>query len=118
MKELIELNLPEWAFLDAHSHLGNPLGNRTLILHVRSATVIEIFDLDYDKFNLKEGVLSFKFNNIGVRKERLIAVVHYCAKLNIRADAEYIIENILKPCAQWYCLYCDWEDKNVLDSEL
>ena len=37
-KKFIELTLPEWAFLDARSHLGDELKGRTVILHVRSAT--------------------------------------------------------------------------------
>lgn len=44
----IELNLPEWVFWDAHSHEGNLLGDRTIIEHVRSASVFEVFDRDFD----------------------------------------------------------------------
>lgn len=36
----IDLNLPEWVFWDARSHEGELLGDRTIIEHVRSATVI------------------------------------------------------------------------------
>ena len=110
-----ELTLPEWAFLDAHSHLGDELKGRTVILHVRSATVIEIFDRDNDKYNLKEGVLALKFNNEFIGKERLIAIVHCSATLSVGSDAEYIRENILKPCAMWYCDCCDWEDDNIIN---
>lgn len=35
-----DLNLPEWAFLDADNHTGNALEGRVL-LHVRTNTVME-----------------------------------------------------------------------------
>jgi hypothetical protein len=117
MKAYRGLDLPEWAFLDAHSHLGDPLTGRTVILHIRSATLIEIFDRDRETVNLKDGILTFKFDNANAGYERLMAAVHYSATLDIHADATYIKENILKPCAQWYCEYCDWEDENMLNDE-
>jgi len=109
-----ELNLPEWAFLDANSHLGDQLKDRTVILHVRSATIIEIFDRSFEQFNLKEDVITFKFKNVnnGI-EERLLAAVHYSAVLDVKTDREFIINNIVKSCAMWYCEYCDWEDNNL-----
>ncbi|MCD8176727.1 MAG: hypothetical protein LUE98_04605 [Tannerellaceae bacterium] len=51
--KMIDLTLPEWLFLDGNTHEGRTLGNRTVILHVRSATVIEIFDRENEVFKLR-----------------------------------------------------------------
>jgi hypothetical protein len=120
MQKRIDLTLPEWAFLDAHTHEGNALGNRTIIYHVRSATVIEILDRDLDVFGLKPGGLWYKFKNTrsGGRGENLIAVVHYCATLDVGRDRDLIKAEVLIPCARWYCDYCDWEDQNILSGDL
>ena len=109
----IDLNLPEWVFWDARSHEGELLGNRTIIEHVRSATVIEIFDRDFDLIHLKDDVLSFKFKNEGIRQERLLAVLHHSCTLDPVDDRGMLLE-ILRKCAVWYCDYCDWEDSDDL----
>ena len=111
-----EYTLPEWAFLNAHSHLGNPLGNRTVINHIRSASIIEIIDRDKDGFIPAEGVLMYNFKYISpVSTERLSAVLHHCATLDKDADRDMIKTQILKKCAMWYCDYCAWEDNNILE---
>lgn len=104
-----ELTLPEWAFLDAHSHLGDKLENRTVILHIRSMTVIEIF---YPKdVLLNEDILKVSFKNT-VTGEELIAALHFSTTLDRLSDSE-ILKAILKKCASFYCDYCDWEDENI-----
>lgn len=103
---MIELTLPEWAFLDAHSHLGNQLNGRTVILHIRSMTVIEI--LDNDKVLLNEDTLKVSFKNTNTN-EQLIATMHFSTTIESKA----LLIDILKKCASWYCEYCDWEDKNI-----
>lgn len=114
MREYI---LPEWAFLNAHSHLGNPLDERTVILHTRSSSVIEIIDRDNDGFIPVDGVLIFNFKYTNqFRVERLSAILHYCTTLDKDADRDLIINEILRPCAKWYCDYCAWEDSNILNS--
>lgn len=102
---MIELTLPEWAFLDAHSHLGNQLNRRTVILHIRSMTVIEIFDNDV---LLNEDVLQVSFRNTNTG-ERLTAALH----LSTTIESKDMLVDILRKCASWYCDYCDWEDKNI-----
>lgn len=102
---MIELTLPEWAFLDAHSHLGDQLPDRTVILHIRSMTVIEIFDTD--KVVLNEDTLKVSFKNTSTN-EKLIAALHF----SMTVDDKVLITDILKKCASWYCDYCDWEDLN------
>ena len=103
-----ELALPEWAFLDAHSHLGDKLEGRTVILHIRSMTVVEI--LDSDRSLLNEDTLKVSFANT-TTGERLIAALH----LSTTVESRDLLIDILKSCATWYCDYCDWEDNNIFD---
>lgn len=105
----IELNLPEWVFWDAHSHEGNLLGDRTIIEHVRSASIFEVFDRDFDLIGLNPNVLTFKFKNEGSRTERLLMALHHSCTLDPVEDREMLL-GIMKKCAVWYCNYCDWED--------
>lgn len=103
--------------LSAHSHLGNPLETRTVINHTRSASVIEIIDRDKDEFIPVEGVVVYHFKYISSSgTERLSAILHYCATLDEDTDKNLIINEILRPCAMWYCDYCAWEDNNILKS--
>ena len=103
-----ELTLPEWAFLDAHSHLGNQLEERTVILHIRSMTVIEI--LDSEKALLNEDILKVSFKNT-ITGEQLIAALHFSTTI----ESKDLLIDILKKCASWYCDYCDWEDNNIIN---
>lgn len=116
-----EFNLPEWAFLDAQSHLGDQLTGRTVVYHVRSATVIEILDeIQTSEITFNPGFLYYDFiytNYYGIN-EPLRLVVHYSASLNVNKDAEYIIENILKPCAKFYMDYAKWEDDNIQSEDV
>lgn len=105
---MIELTLSEWAFLDAYSHLGDQLPGRTVILHIRSMTIIEI--LEADKVLLNEDTLKVSFKNTSTG-EQLIAVLHFSTTV----ESKPVLIDILKKCATWYCEYCDWEDKNIID---
>lgn len=107
----IELNLPEWVFWGAHSHEGKLLGDRTIIEHVRSASVFEIFDRDFESIVLNPDVLTLRFKNIGARLERLLIVLHHSCTLDPIDDRAMLLD-IMKKCAIWYCDYCDWEDRN------
>lgn len=114
MNRISELTLPEWAFLDAHDGNTDHLDGRTVILHIRTSSVIEIFDRE--NVVLNEGVLSYKFsytNKLGV-KEPMLAVLHYCTTLD--NDSEMIKNEVLKPCSMWYCEYCTREDNNITNN--
>lgn len=115
---ITNLTLPEWAFLDAHDGKIDHLKGRTVILHIRSASVIEIFNRE--DVVLNEEVLSYKFGytNFAGVKERMTAILHYCTTLNKDIDQLMIIDEILKPCAMWYCEYCAREDKNIMENGL
>lgn len=114
MEKLVNLTLPEFAFVDGSEHeKNNILSGRTVILHIRSASVVEILDRD-DAF-ITEGTLIYNFafvNSFGV-KEPMVATLHYSATLDKNADREMIIKEIMKPAAQWYCEYAKWEDENI-----
>lgn len=109
----IELSLPEFAFVDSAGHeVPDVLAGRTIILHVRSASVLEVLERD-DAF-LNDGTLAVKFNytNRFGFKERLLMALHYSATLDRDTDRETIIDEVMKPAARWYADYCDWEDRN------
>ena len=109
---ITELSLPEFAFVDGSWHeTPNPLEGRTVILHTRTASVIEIFDRD--KALINDDVLTFKFgyiNKFNVR-EHMIAALHYSATLDIEEDYDMIIDKVMRPAAKWYCDYCTWQDE-------
>lgn len=111
--DITDLSLPEFAFLDDDVNDSPMLKGRTVILHVRSASVMEV--LERDTSRLKDGVLSYEFTNVtahGVKQEYVLAL-HYCATLDTEKDREAIIRHIMKPAAKWYGDYCDWEDARI-----
>jgi hypothetical protein len=107
-----EFALPAFAFIESSGHDGDTLAGRNVILHVRSASVVEIFESD--DVTLNPGVVSFDFinNNSFSVKERLTIALHYSATLDSR-DKELIKNEVLIPAARWFCDYCDWEDQNI-----
>lgn len=116
MNRIAELTLPEWAFLDAHDGNTDHLDGRTVILHIRTSSVIEIFDRA--DVVLNEGVLSYKFsytNKFGV-KEPMSSVLHSSTTLDKSYDREMIKNEVLKPCSMWYCEYCTREDNNITNN--
>lgn len=117
MEKIINLNLPEFAFVDSSGHDGDILKNRNVIIHTRTASIIEICESD-KVFFLKD-VITFNFintNSLGT-KEKMTALLHYSATLDKNSDKQEIIERVLVPTAKWFCDYCDWEDRNILGSE-
>ena len=113
MERRVELNLPAFAFLDGSGHEENILEGRNVIMHVRSASIIEI--LDRGMCCLKPGVVkkNFTYTNRYGEEEKMVAVLHYCGTLDAAVDTEMIKEEVLKPAVVWYCDYCDWEDRMI-----
>lgn len=109
----IDLQLPDFAFLEGYGS-ENILEGRTVILHTRSASVIEI--VNPKDVILNPDVVYYKFRNkilqFGI-DEKLLAVLHYSATLRVPEDSPMLIEQVLIPAAKWYCNYADWEDKNI-----
>lgn len=111
--KMANLTLPPFAFVEGGGHDGDLLNGRTVILHIRSASVIEIFE--YGNVVLNDDVISYKFgyiNRYGI-KEKMVAALHHCATLKVNDDRQMVIDEILAPAAQWYRDYCTWEDNNI-----
>ena len=80
MEMELNLELPEWAFLNGSSHLGNTLEGRDILQHNHSHTIFELFLLD-DEEPIEEdpSVINkvFTFNNIWGETETHLIVVHF-----------------------------------------
>lgn len=108
--QIKNLTLPEFIFLHGSEHEpgGNPTAGRTLILHVRTATVLELFDRDDDEYSFAPETVTFDFdhkNGFGLT-EHFVFAVHY----TFRPDT---ISEIFEMAAKWYSDYCAWEDQNI-----
>ena len=114
--KIVDLTLPEWTWIDGGEHEkgGDPLAGRSIIFHVRTASVVEI--LLNENFVPKGNVKSRRFNyrnNYGI-VEKYIAVLHYSATCE---DAE-VIDDILQSAGDWYLHYLIWEDNNIHDEDI
>ena len=109
MKQKTNLNLPEWAFLEATSHLGNTLEGRDILQHIRSYTMLEIFPTDVMEVHLGKDVKvrSFTYTNIAGQEEKHLMAVHF----SLAEFAE--LDEILEKAVKFYCDYLTWEDKNI-----
>ena len=104
-----EITLPEFAFLDGHTHQGETLKARTVILHIRSASVIEVFS-DEDIVMLADHVpkQTFRYINLFNVAEEHTFAIHYSF-----ADVDDI-PDILSTAARWYFDYLRWEDHGII----
>lgn len=113
--KIIDLTLPSFAWLSGGKHDGNNLNERNVILHTSSLSVIEIFRYE-DVIKEGENDLSYKFgyiNREGVKK-RFLSILH-ASPLILDHNKKEIIEIVMKPAAEWYRSYCDWEDGNIIN---
>lgn len=113
--KVVNLNLPEFAFVESSGHDGDCLANRNVILHTRTASIVEVLNEENAFPNPR--VISFTFVNTNIfeKKEHLIALLHYSATLDQAIDKKEIIDRVLIPAARWFCDYCDWEDQNIIE---
>ena len=110
MKQQTNLTLPEWAFLEGNSHLGNTLEGRDILQHIRSYTILEIFPADVMDIHLGKDVKvrSFTYTNIAGQEEKHLIAVHFSL-------AEYgELDDILNKSVKFYCDYLTWEDRNIV----
>jgi hypothetical protein len=107
----MELTLPEWAFLDGTSQLGNLLEGRDVLQHIPSYTLIEIFTVDETKLLFREGIktINFTYINRYEEVEDHIMAVHFTL-----AD-DKSLDEILKRAVDFYCEYLDWEDDALME---
>lgn len=111
MKKLIQLNLPEFAFVEGSWHDGDQLQGRNVILHVRSASVVEVLPKE-NYLGGVDGVLRYDFthlNTYGIAED-MVMLLHYSATLDKVTEKHLIIDEVMRPAAKWYSDYCDWED--------
>lgn len=102
----VELTLPEWAFLDSNTHEGDGLESRDVFIHIRSNTVLEVFDEGLFHPNKDAHIFKFKhLNRLGIIEPKVM-VVHYSFDIES-------IDDIMKAGAKWYCDYLDWLDMGI-----
>ena len=99
-EKVINVTLPAFAFVESSGHDGDALRERNVILHVRSASVIEIFK-DGNFFPCGDALtLRFKNTNALGLDEHYIAVLHYTATLDVATDRRQIVDEIITPAAK------------------
>ena len=114
---ITELTLPEFAFVESSAHDGDKLFGRNVIIHTRSATVLEIFERD--NVVAKKDILQLDFDNrnpLG-ELEHLTMLLHYSATLSPIEDRDLIKREIMQRAAKWYCEYCDYMDTKIIENE-
>ncbi|QUT54953.1 hypothetical protein INE86_03494 [Parabacteroides distasonis] len=96
----MNLTLPEFAFIEGSGHEkgGDPLYGRNVIMHIRSASIIEIFGRKDVALNPDVPTLKFSYTNRFGIKEPMIAALHYCATLDVKYDSEMIKKGNHKTC--------------------
>lgn len=114
MNKFTEYTLPEYVFLDGSSHEGDKLEGRTVMQHVRSATILEVFDLAELKAHaFTKPTYEFEYKNRFGVVEKHMFVVHWSLITELGDPDPEMLDNILESCAQWYCAYLAWEDGNI-----
>lgn len=116
-KRLIQLTLPEFTFVEGSGHEvgGNPTMGRNIILHTRSASVLEII-AKKDLYGIEPNVLKYEFTHLNEEflvGEDFVILLHYCATMDKDLDRQSIIDNVMIPASKWFSDYCDWEDENI-----
>lgn len=104
---LVNLTLPEFAFVHGSEHEEDILKGRSVFLHIRSNTMLELFSKQ-DGVVINDDVKTYHFeyvNMFGVIEDLFIAV-HYTFD-------EGNISSILEKSSEWFMDYCRWEDRNI-----
>ncbi len=103
------LTLPEFAFLDDPA-----LHGRNVILHIRSASVVEI--LEANETCLAPNVISkhFTYRDRYGFDEKMVAALHHAPLLSDYSRDE-IIAQVLDPVIEYYKRDCDSMDKSAFN---
>jgi hypothetical protein len=108
--DIIPLTLPEWAFLSGSPHdESEGLDRRDVIMHVRTASVFEIFTQGY--VALEDNIPQYKFIYHGIADEKMLVACHFAF-----VEGEELKE-LMRRCAQWYCDYSIKMDLDILHNE-
>lgn len=109
----VNLSLPEWAWVDGGEHEaeGDPLKGRNVIMHVRSATVLEI--LEQEMCLIKDDVRQIPFEYVDVFgiAEQMVCVLHYSATLE---DWDDKVEIIMRKVGEVMPIYVNETDFHIL----
>ena len=114
--KIIEVKLPEWAWLSPgeHDKESCTLQDRWVVMHIRSASVIEFFkDGDFIP-NGEIHTKSFAYKNRYGIVESYLAVLHYSATV----DDREVLSDILTDASKWYINYLRWEDSNIKTNDI
>jgi hypothetical protein len=109
--KLIDYTLPEFVFLDGNSPEGDTLEERTVVLHVRTASVFEVIHIDNVvvskmKFDVKQWDIQY-INPLISYIEDIKILLHYTFAENDQ------LEEIILKLKEWYFNYLKWEDNNI-----
>lgn len=110
--QISTLELPEWSFLGPVDGDGDSerLVSRDVMIHTRTATVMEFFEAD--KFAPAPRVRCEYFthhNTLGI-DERHVCVLHYSATLEYHGDD---VLTVMQAAIEEYCEWMDYEDKRA-----
>ncbi len=113
MEKELDLTLPEWAFLDGNSHLGDTLEGRNVLQHIPSYTIMEFFPLLEDAIghNLTIKTKEFTYTNIFEAKEKHLLAIHFTLATDFELDW------IMHQAIEFYKLFMDWQDNSLLIEE-
>lgn len=108
------LTLPEFVFLDANCHQGNLLEGRTVVEHIRSHTVMEVFaEEDFLVLHLTAPTHEFTYtNHYGITEKHILAL-HYSLAHEFPMPVNDTLQEIFEKTAAWYREYLTWEDSNI-----
>lgn len=116
--ELINYTLPEFCFLDANSHEGNALEDRTVIQHIRSYTIMEVVALDeIEDISFTNPTHKFTYRNCFGIIEQHMLIVHFSLLWEIGMPVNDELKEVFEKTAKWYCDYLTWEDQNIDNDE-
>jgi hypothetical protein len=113
MEKELNLTLPEWAFLDGNSHLGDTLEDRILLQHIQSYTIMEMLLLDENDITINQALKTKEFthtNIFGITEKHLV-VIHFTLAGAIESD--WIMDRAI----EFYKLFMDWQDNSLIIEE-
>lgn len=112
--KVIDYRLPEFVFLDGHSHEGDSLADRTVLQHIRTYTIMEVVALDdIDSSSFQAPTFEFEYKNDAGIVERHMLVLHF----SLERENSGTLQSVFEKAAVWYCDYLKWEDGNILMNE-